>query len=444
MISSLSNSCACRKRLGKRGAIPLLFDAAEFIGNEQILIESLRSILNLSVEAKNQVQICLRGLDYLFYQIHNPNLPFVSRDIIAKILSNIAHNSKCRNAMFKKELKYSILHAAGRGIDYKQYEIQLLGQQHLNGVTRSTTGASLTDDGSVLPAEVLISGEMQLPKLQSWHSLENNSDANIHEIQPETTPMQQSSDSVNVIECHDNIEASINNTLPILFDAKNDFLDWVRVLEEEDDNLPGKDISSTGQSIYSVSNRSSTNIETLEENCKETVQKKDLATPKKDAVAFRPWKTLPDISKNAVDAQKYRQSLTKPLNKLWQSSLPKTSLSSSTRTGFQISTVASRVSWAPPIITDNFPEPDDSYMYEGSLITLPGRRNSSGVDILPGQDESVSLSVSNDRHKHIFKTRSTMDEMKANIMLTKTIRKEADDIVFKRRYGRARGLQKTR
>ena len=71
--------------------------------------------------------------------------------------------------MFKKELKYSILHAAGRSIDYKQYEIQLLGQQHLNGATRSTTGASLTDDGSVLPAEVLISGEMQLPKLQKMN-----------------------------------------------------------------------------------------------------------------------------------------------------------------------------------------------------------------------------------------------------------------------------------
>ena len=143
-----------------------------------------------------------------------------------------------------------------------------------------------------------------------------------------------------------------------------------------------------------------------------------------------------------MDAQKYRQILTKPLNKLWQSSLPKTSLSSSTRTGFQISTVASRVSWTPPIIADNFPEPDDSYMYEGSLITLPGRSNSTGVDILPGQDESVLLSACNDRHKHIFKTRSTMDEMKANIMLTKTIRKEADDIVFKRRYGRARGATK--
>ena len=41
--------------------------------------------------------------------------------------------------------------------------------------------------------------------------------------------------------------------------------------------------------------------------------------------------------------------------------------------GVQVSTVASRVSWTPPIIADNFPEPDDSYMYEGSLITLPGR-----------------------------------------------------------------------
>ena len=199
--------------------------------------------------------------------------------------------------------------------------------------TRSTTGASLTDDGSVLPAEVLISGEMQLPKLQSWHSLENNSDANAHEIQPETTPMQQSSDSVNVIEGHDNIEASISNTLPILFDAKNDFLDWVRVLEEEDDNLPGKDISSTGQSKYSVSNLASTHVEALQENSKKTVQKLDVATPKKDEVAFRPWKTLPNISRNAVNAQKYRQSLTKPLNKLWQSSLPKTSLSSSTEPG---------------------------------------------------------------------------------------------------------------
>ena len=110
--------------------------------------------------------------------------------------------------------------------------------------------------------------------------------------------------------------------------------------------------------------------------------------------------------------------------------------------GVQVSTVASRVSWTPPIIAANFPEPDDSYMYEGSLITLPGRSNSTGVDILPGQDESVLLSACNDRHKHIFKTRSTMDEMKANIMLTKTIRKEADDIVFKRRYGRARGGKK--
>ena len=35
-----------------------------------------------------------------------------------------------------KELKYSILRAAGRSIDYKQYEIQVLGLKHLNGATR--------------------------------------------------------------------------------------------------------------------------------------------------------------------------------------------------------------------------------------------------------------------------------------------------------------------
>ena len=232
----MSNSCACRKRLGRRGVIPLLFDAAESIGNEQILTESLRSILNLSVEAKNQVRICLRGLDYLFYQTHNPNLPFDSRDTISRILSNIAHNSKCRNAMFKKELKYSILRAAGRSIDYKQYEIQVLGLKHLHGATRSTTGATLTDEGSVLPEEVLITGEM--PKLQNWPSLENNSNANTHEIQPETTPMQQPLNSVSVdgVGCHNDIEVPIGNNISISFDAKKDFLDWVRILEEEEDD----------------------------------------------------------------------------------------------------------------------------------------------------------------------------------------------------------------
>ena len=193
--------------------------------------------------------------DYLVYQTHNPNLPFDSRDIISRILSNIAHNSKCRNAMFKKELKYSILRAAGRGIDYKQYEIQVLGLKHLNGTTRSTTGATLTDEGSVLPEEVLITGEIQLPKLQNWPSLENNCNRNIHEIQPETTPMQQplNSVSVNGVECHNDIEVPIGNKLSMSFDAKKDFLDWVRILEEEeDDKLSGTDFSSNGQSKYSA------------------------------------------------------------------------------------------------------------------------------------------------------------------------------------------------
>ena len=48
--------------------------------------------------------------------------------------------------------------------------------------------------------------------------------------------------SVNVVECHNDIEVPIGNTLSMSFDAKNDFLDWVRILEEEeDDKFPGTD-----------------------------------------------------------------------------------------------------------------------------------------------------------------------------------------------------------
>ena len=341
--------------------------------------------------------------------------------------------------MFKKELKYSILHAAGRGIDYKRYEIQLLNQTHLDGATRSTTGATLTDDGSILPAKMMTNGGIQLPKLKNWDSLENNSSVNIHEIQPETTPLEQYHNilSATVSSAGNNdIETSPDNTLLEPITARKDFLDWVRLLEEEDDNISKTDLS-TSQSKYSVSNQ--INIEKLE-NYENKMRESKVVTAREKA-HFRPWNTLPNISRNELDTQKYRKSLTKPLSKLWQSSLPTSKLSSSTTIGDirKASTVASRVSWAPPIITDDFPEPDDFYMYEGSLIKLPGKDNSAGVDILPGQEQAVSLNAFNDRHKHIFKTRSTVDEMKANIMLTQAIRKEADDIVFKRRYGRARG-----
>ena len=112
---------------------------------------------------------------------------------------------------------------------------------------------------------------------------------------------------MNGVECHNDIEVPIGNNFQCPLTLK-DFLDWVRILEEEeDDKLSGTDFSSTGQSKYSVSNLASTNVEHSKKTLKKQYKKLDVATPKKDEVAFRPWKTLPNISRNAVDAQKYRK-----------------------------------------------------------------------------------------------------------------------------------------